>query len=170
MFFLLNKYKNGPKRPYNRPNRAKNVWKRQKMEFSDLAFSGQSKGFITSPFRSASCSKAHKWCYLYLWWFFFIIIINNIVTAMTLALASLAASASAAIALWRWTGSRTSLLKFNFSDLCLFLCQCHCHFLCLVGEQEVELFCWRFMFQTNFHWSEKRCLFELCCQLCNFVT
>ena len=28
MFFSLNKVKNGPKRPYNEPKRAKNIWKR----------------------------------------------------------------------------------------------------------------------------------------------
>ena len=36
MFFSLNKVKNGPKRSYNGPNRAKNALKRQKIEFLDL--------------------------------------------------------------------------------------------------------------------------------------
>ena len=30
MFFLLNRVENGPKKPYDRPKRAKNVWKKVK--------------------------------------------------------------------------------------------------------------------------------------------
>ena len=33
--FVLNKVKDGPKRPYNRPKRAKMYENRQKIEFSD---------------------------------------------------------------------------------------------------------------------------------------
>ena len=36
MFFSLNKVKNGPKKPYNGPKRAKMHKKRQKIEFLDL--------------------------------------------------------------------------------------------------------------------------------------
>ena len=38
IFFALNYVKNGPKGPYNGPKRAKNAWKRQKIEFSNLKY------------------------------------------------------------------------------------------------------------------------------------
>ena len=36
--FVLNKVKNGPKRPYNEPKRAKNIWKGQTLEFLGLKY------------------------------------------------------------------------------------------------------------------------------------